>query len=73
MSQVTIYLASEVEARARREAKRRGTSLSAYIASLLDEPKGRARLDRALGSLPDFTVPDDTDLLPLDEPPSFDE
>lgn len=68
MSQVTIYLASELEARARREAKRRGKSLSAYIASLLEEPAGRSRLERALGSLPDFEVPDDTDLLPLDEP-----
>lgn len=40
MSQVTIYLPDEVAARARREAKRAGLSLSAFIASALERRAG---------------------------------
>lgn len=65
MAQVTIYLPPSVEARARREAKKRRTSLSAYIASLLAPPAKRDRLAKLYGSCPDLELPSDDDLLPL--------
>jgi hypothetical protein len=65
MSQVTIYLPPALAARARREAKRRGTSLSAYVASLLQPSPRRAALAKLYGSCPDLEVPQDSDLLPL--------
>lgn len=65
MAQVTIYLPPAVEARARREAKKRRTSLSGYIASLLAPPAKREQLARLYGSCPDLELPDDDDLLPL--------
>lgn len=65
MAQVTIYLPPAVEARARREAKKRRTSLSAYIASLLAPASKRERLARLAGTCPDLEVPEDDDLLPL--------
>lgn len=65
MAQVTIYLPPTVEARARREAKKRRLSLSAYIASLMAPPSKRAKLARLYGSCPDLALPSDEDLLPL--------
>ncbi|MEW5742833.1 MAG: hypothetical protein AB1938_28205 [Myxococcota bacterium] len=69
MSQVTIYLPRDVEARARREAKRRGKSLSAYIASVLSGPERRRKLEKLVGSCPDLRLPGDEDLLPLRDRP----
>jgi macrodomain Ter protein organizer (MatP/YcbG family) len=46
MSQVTIYLPPAVAAKARREAKRRKTSLSAYIVSLLEPDQQHEKLAR---------------------------
>ena len=65
MAQVTIYLPPAVEARARREAKKRRMSFSAYIASRLSPSSKRERLARLYGSCPDLRVPSDDDLLPL--------
>ncbi len=65
MAQVTIYLPPSVEARARREARKRRTSLSAYIASMLAPAAKRDRLAKLYGSCPDLEVPSDDDLLPL--------
>lgn len=67
MSQVTIYLAADVESRARREAKRRKKSLSAYVASVLAAPSRRERLAKLYGSCPDLKAPDDRDLGELRE------
>lgn len=71
MSQITIYLSAEVEKRARSDARRAKKSLSAYIATLV-EPKPRAqasvRAKEIIGSARHFTLPDDSDLAPLDEP-----
>lgn len=71
MAQVTIYLPPAVEARARREAKKRRTSLSAYISSLLAPPAKRDRLRKLYGSCPDLELPNDDDLLPLGDGPLF--
>ncbi len=69
MSQVTIYLSAKVEAHARREARRAKKTLSAYIAGVLvPEPTGPSKLLKLAGSMPGFSVPDDADLAPLDEP-----
>jgi hypothetical protein len=43
MAQVTIYLPDELAERLRREAKKAGLSLSAYIASLATRKPGRSR------------------------------
>ncbi len=69
MSQVTIYLSKEVEAHARRQARKARKTLSAYIASVLvPERKEPSKLLRLAGSMPGFKMPDDSDLAPLDEP-----
>ncbi len=69
MSQVTIYLPTEVEALARRQARKAHKTLSAYIAGVLaGNPKRSSPLFELAGSMPGFTVPDDSDLSPLDEP-----
>jgi hypothetical protein len=41
MAQVTIYLPDELAERLRREAKKAGTSLSGYIASIANRKPGR--------------------------------
>ena len=43
MAQVTIYLPDDLAERLRREAKKAGTSLSAYIAALAERKPGRRR------------------------------
>lgn len=69
MSQVTIYLSKEVEAKARREARKARKTLSAYISSRLEPPAQKpSALARLYGSMPDLVVPDDSDLAALDEP-----
>jgi len=68
MSQVTIYLSKEVEAKARREARRARKTLSAYIASKLEQPVQKtSSLAKLFGSMPDLEMPDDGDLAALDE------
>jgi predicted transcriptional regulator len=72
MAQVTIYLPDDVEKRVRREARRAKTSVSAFIVRALTgprrDPDWDKRFNRLVGSMPGFTVPDDHDLKPLDEP-----
>jgi hypothetical protein len=69
MSQVTIYLPKELEASARREARKARKTLSAYIASRLEQPKQTASaLSQLYGSMPTLVVPADDDLGTLDEP-----
>ncbi|MBL9037003.1 MAG: hypothetical protein JNG84_00685, partial [Archangium sp.] len=43
--------------------------LSAYIASVLQprEERSLKQFKKVIGSMPDFVMPDDTDLLPLDD------
>lgn len=70
MAQVTIYLPQDLETRLRRDAKRAGKSLSAFIAELADrrpEPEGwQDRLDALYGTWEgDFPTPEDP---PADEP-----
>jgi hypothetical protein len=57
MAQVTIYLADEVEAQARKAAKARGTSLGRWIAEkVAQEVKDTwpPEVLAAIGSFPDF-------------------
>jgi hypothetical protein len=69
MSQVTIYLSKEVEAKARREARKARKTLSAYIASRLEQPVQKtSSLAKLYGSMPDLVMPDERDLGALDEP-----
>lgn len=68
MSRVTLELPAEVEAHARREARRAKKTLSAYIAGLLvPAATGSPKLLQLAGSMPGFSVPDDADLAPPDE------
>jgi hypothetical protein len=57
MAQVTIYLADEVEAQARKAAKIRGTSLGRWIAEQVAEKVKNTwppEVLAAIGSFPDF-------------------
>ena len=57
MAQVTIYLADDVEAEARKAAKTRGTSLGRWIAEQVNEKVKNtwpADVLAAMGSFPDF-------------------
>ncbi len=65
MAQVVIYLPDDVEVRTRRDAKRSGKSLSAYIVSKLDQSLKKEKLERLWGSCPELKAADDSDLLPL--------
>jgi hypothetical protein len=51
MAQLTIYLPDEVEARIRRDAKKAGQSLSAFIVSLTGPKGGRAGWPRGFDKL----------------------
>jgi hypothetical protein len=57
MAQVTIYLADDLEAQARKAAKMRGTSLGRWIAEQVAEKVNNTwppEVLAALGSFPDF-------------------
>jgi hypothetical protein len=57
MAQVTIYLADEIEARARKAAKAQGTSLGRWIAEEVAEKVKNAwppEVLAAIGAFPDF-------------------
>jgi hypothetical protein len=60
MAQVTIYLADEIEAQARKAAKARGTSLGRWIAEEVAEKVKNTwppEVLAAIGSFPDFPEP----------------
>jgi cytochrome P450 len=64
MAQLTIYLSEPAAREARRRARRRGKSLSAYIAELLERETARHRWPRDLVALlregkGDLVEPDD--------------
>lgn len=79
MAQLTIYLPKEIEKKARKNARSAKTSVSAYIAKLIEGKRGRKNAAArwppeflaVLGTWKDFPKRDDGDLLPLDEPPSW--
>ena len=73
MGIVTIELPEDVEQALRREASRKGLSLSVYLARLAQAELPRIARARKLNELfgsweRDVAEPTDRDLLPLDEP-----
>ena len=58
MAQITIYLADEIEAEARRTAKAKGTSVGRWIAEQVAEKVRNTwppEVLAAIGSFPDFS------------------
>jgi hypothetical protein len=73
MGHLNIYLPNKLENQVRREAKRRGKSVSKFLAETVEaklDPPGKkwASLEKVWGSIPDFP---DIERLPSREVPEF--
>jgi hypothetical protein len=80
MAQLTIYLPKETERKVKAGARKARTSVSAYIAKLVEGKRGQKVGAKAnwpkeflavLGTWKDVPPRNDDDLLALDEPPAW--
>jgi hypothetical protein len=76
VAQLNVYVSDELEVKIKREAKREGKSVSAYVLEAVKdriEPKGWSPdFVATFGSLGD-DFPDDIDDLPMQKRPGLDE